>query len=278
MSFWGNLSSTVGTVWKGICRLTANQCPKCSISDVDLPESEQIDVLLIRQEKRTRKSARVFIPKGGRPVVASIPQSYWKIAERLTCPRCKHSWETSRESETKSSAVPEVSPANFTFDPDITELLKGCSNADLAPLVSFLVPTSLTSTARHKKHQPNHILYVHEIVDVIQTYGNDAADHRGCYRAVVRYIYDTLGITGATTDSVEEMETRILSHVLDKCPKSTNADATIDLQERIRKGAEQCGSWKMTFSAASCRAMIPSCCWIAMLRQENKFKCLNQTR
>lgn len=64
----------------------------------------------------------------------------------------------------------------MAFDPHLTPLLQSCSNADLDPVIQYLVKpitSELNSDLKYLHHSPNHTVYIAEVVEELRLFGGN---------------------------------------------------------------------------------------------------------
>lgn len=96
-------------VWQGIRRLHSRKCPKCKVSEADLPPDEHMQVWVVRQHSLQEWGWRKD-KNGKRTLETNI---IYTIIEKWYCPHCRQEWyETHRSSEPSKTPYVEVVPPN----------------------------------------------------------------------------------------------------------------------------------------------------------------------
>lgn len=127
------------------------------------------------------------------------------------------------------------------YDENLTSVLSFASNADLEPLVEYIVKASISETLTindlYKKYTPNHKKYVEVIEREIREFGGNTFINifRGNgpkYFEIVSDVADKLGANYNKESSIEEVESAILMRIMSQAwEKMTDEERQFFLKE-----------------------------------------------
>lgn len=149
-------------------------------------------------------------------------------------------------------------------DPDLTSLLKSCTNDELDPLVGYLInriSSSLPSTAAYQWHQPNHQLYVDEIVDELQRFGGNSfvnawRGHGIYYSEVLDDVCSQVSAPVAGCTTLEDKEIQLLMKILHASMAQMTPQQLAHLQQMFQQAGISNASLSATMPLAVLSAQL----------------------
>jgi uncharacterized protein YaaW (UPF0174 family) len=130
----------------------------------------------------------------------------------------------------------------MAYDPDLTTLLGGCTNEDLDPLVRYILSArtnSLDSNDIYKQYAGFHERYVPLIVKEVREFGGNSLlnvfrDAGVPYAEVVRDVADKLSAKYDDTDSVAQIEVKVLTKILESSIERMGPEELGALEDQFR--------------------------------------------
>jgi uncharacterized protein YaaW (UPF0174 family) len=135
------------------------------------------------------------------------------------------------------------------YDPNLTDLLKSCSNEDLDPLVGYLLnaaTNSLDTNEYFKSNRPNHSNYVLELVEEIQTFGGNTIANlfRGggvYYDEILDDVCSKSGVKDYEGGSVAQRELKLLAKILEQTLENMAPEERRKTEEQLREAFQKSG-------------------------------------
>jgi uncharacterized protein YaaW (UPF0174 family) len=130
---------------------------------------------------------------------------------------------------------------DYSYDSDLTPVLKGASNEDLQPLVDYILKAStnfISNEDIYKVNQSNPIKYVELIETEIRSFGGNTFVNlfRGqgpSYREVTRDVAGKLDVDYKKGCIIEEIENGIILKIMTKAWEKMSADEKLEFFKDI---------------------------------------------
>jgi uncharacterized protein YaaW (UPF0174 family)/cold shock CspA family protein len=145
---------------------------------------------------------------------------------------------------TSGQAEAPNAPQQTVLDPDdLTPLLRSCNNEELDPLVGYVLKAStnhLDIDENYKRNKGNHVAYVDELIREIREFGGNTLVtlFRGDgvpYAEIAADVADKVGAGRAEGDSVEQIEFKVLSKILEKSIGKMSDEERQAVEEEFRQ-------------------------------------------